>query len=150
MDRYIVSRYIDSVPRPITDREYQALAELRYRLRVFTSFSEAQARAAGLEPRQHQLLLAIRGLRPDQRPTVGTLAKQLIVKHHTVVELVDRLERLELVRRTADPQDGRVVLVKITKRGRAMLDRLTRAHRDELTKAAPALANALNTLVVNP
>jgi DNA-binding MarR family transcriptional regulator len=140
--------YLPTVPnRPLSDTDYYALAELRYRLRTFISFSEEQARTVGLEPRQHQLLLTIRGLRAEQRPTIGTLADRLVVKHHTVVELVDRLERIHLVERTHDPEDGRVVLVNITQRGRAMLERLTLAHRAELAKTAPALLESLQTIM---
>jgi DNA-binding MarR family transcriptional regulator len=131
----------------LSDAEYVALAELRFRLRSFIAFSEAQARTVGLEPRQHQLLLALRGLPAGQRPTIGTLAERMILKHHTAVELVDRLERLELVRRDADPSDGRVALVTITPRGRGLLDRLSVAHRSELAKFGPALVESLQTLL---
>lgn len=133
--------------KPLSDREYQALAELRYRLRTFLAFSETEARAVGMEPRQHQLLLAIRGLRPPERPTIRTLADRMVLRHHTVVELIDRLEAQELVQREADPGDGRVVLVRILPRGRTMLERLSLAHRDELAKTAPALLTALQALV---
>ena len=134
-------------PSHLSDAEYVALAELRFRLRTFLAFSEAQAKTVGLEPRQHQLLLALRGLPPALRPTIGTLAERLILKHHTAVELVDRLERLGLVRRDADPSDGRVALVSITVRGRGLLDRLSVAHRSELAKSGPALVESLQTLL---
>lgn len=134
-------------PKSLSDADYQALAELRYRLRLFLAFSEEQARSVGLEPRQHQLLLTVRGLPADARPTIGTLAERLALKHHTVVELVDRLERLDLVQRDSDSDDRRIVLVTITARGRATLDRLTLAHRGELAKSAPALVEALQTIV---
>ncbi len=133
--------------RTLSDRDYKALAELRYRLRMFIGFSDDQARAVGLEPRQHQLLLAVRGLPDELRPTIGTLAERLVVKHHTVVEMVDRLEAIGLVRREHDTNDKRVVLVRITPRGIAMLDRLSLAHRDELVKTMPALVEALQKLV---
>jgi DNA-binding MarR family transcriptional regulator len=134
-------------PKQFSDAEYQALAEMRYRLRTFLAFSEAEARSVGLEPRQHQLLLAIRGLPAGDRPTIRTLAERLVLKHHSVVEMLDRLENQEMVKREADPADGRVVLVRIMPRGRTMLDRLTIAHRDELAKTAPALLASLQTLV---
>ncbi len=133
----------------LTDAEYQALAELRYRLRTFLAFSENEARSVGLEPRQHQLLLAIRGLPAGERPTIRTLADRLVLRHHSVVEMIDRLEAQEMVKRKADPADGRVVLVRILPRGRAMLDRLSIAHRDELAKTAPKLLASLQTLVAS-
>ncbi|NVB82587.1 MAG: MarR family transcriptional regulator [Kofleriaceae bacterium] len=101
----------------------------------------------GLEPRQHQLLLAVRGLPANLRPTIGTLAERLVVKHHTLTELLDRLEAVGLAQREPDPEDKRVVLVSITPRGRAMLDRLSLAHRAELAKTAPTLLEALKTVV---
>ncbi len=131
----------------LSDREYKALAEVRYRLRTFIGFSDEQARTVGLEPRQHQLLLAVRGLPDELRPTIGTLAERLVVKHHTLVEMIDRLEAIDLVRREADAHDKRVVLVRITQRGLAMLDRLSLSHRGELAKTAPALLEALKRLV---
>jgi DNA-binding MarR family transcriptional regulator len=131
----------------LSDADYIALAELRFRLRTFIAFSESEARAVGLEPRQHQLLLALRGLPAGTRPTVGALAERLILKHHTAVELIDRLERLGLVERQGDPADGRVALVVITARGRGMLDRLSMSHRSELAKSGPALVESLQTLL---
>jgi DNA-binding MarR family transcriptional regulator len=147
-DKYVALRYIVRVALKATsDAEYEALADLRYRLRQFVAFSEEQARAVGLEPRQHQLLLAVRGLPPALRPTIGTLAERLVVKHHTAVEHVDRLEAIGLVQRQRDPDDGRGVLVVITTRGRAMLERLTSSHRTELAKLGPSLVAALQTIV---
>ena len=136
-------------PKLLSDAEYQALAEVRYRLRTFLSFSENEARIVGMEPRQHQLLLAIRGLPPGERPTIRALADRLVLRHHTVVEMIDRLEAQEMVRRDADPADGRVVLVRILPRGRTMLDRLSIAHRDELAKTAPRLLASLQMLVAS-
>ncbi len=135
--------------KQFTDAEYQALAEMRYRLRTFLAFSENEARSVGLEPRQHQLLLAIRGLPPGERPTIRTLADRLVLRHHSVVEMIDRLEAQEMVKREADALDGRVVLVRILPRGRAMLDRLSIAHRDVLAKTAPKLLASLQTLVAS-
>ena len=127
----------------LTDADYQALADFRHVLRRFLAFSEECAREVGLEPRQHQLLLALRGLRRDQPPTVTTLADRLVLRHNTVVELLDRLEALDLVRRTRDPEDRRRATVTITPRGLALLQKLTIAHRDELRSTGPSLVGAL-------
>jgi DNA-binding MarR family transcriptional regulator len=126
--------------------DYTTLAEFRYHIRKFLRFSEEAALAAGLNGAQHQLLLAVKGLPPSLVPTVGTLAERLQLRHHSVVELVDRLAERGCVRRAGSPSDRRQVLVAITARGESLLRRLTTAHRAELQKAAPALIEALGGL----
>jgi DNA-binding MarR family transcriptional regulator len=123
---------------------YRALAEFRWKLRRFLAFSENAAREVGLEPRQHQLLLALRGLPPDVEPTVQALAERLVLRHNTVVELVDRLEAAGLVRRERDTTDRRRVRVALTSRSEQMLYRLTDSHLDELRMLAPELVGVLN------
>jgi DNA-binding MarR family transcriptional regulator len=137
------------VPAPpvLRDADYRALADFRHQLRVFLAFSEAHARAAGVEPQQHQLLLALRGLPPEVEPTVGALAERLALRHHTLVELVDRLERKKLIRRRRDAADRRVVHLAITAKGDDLLRRLTLSHRDELARSGPALVRALRRVL---
>ena len=140
-----------AVARPaFTDSDYQRLAAFRHQLRRFTAFSESAARAAGIEPRQHQLLLAVRGLPPGTEPSVGALATQLVVKHHTVVELVDRLVEAGLIVRDRSAKDRRAVRLSITERGERILAELTQAHLDELRVLAPALVAALHNVLPTP
>jgi DNA-binding MarR family transcriptional regulator len=127
----------------LSDTDYRALAELRYQLRTFLAFSEGEARGVGLEPRQHQLLLALRALPEEQPATIAALAERLVVKHHTAVELVDRLEERGLLVRKRAEGDRRQVRVRITTQGAVVLRRLTVSHRRELRKAGPALIAAL-------
>ena len=127
--------------------DYQALAELRYQLRVFVSFSEAAARERGIEPQQHQLLLAIKGLPTGMRPTVRVLAERLRLRHHSVVELIDRLERVGLAARTPSPTDGREILVRVTATGERLLRKLSVAHQAELQTIGPALLEALQAVI---
>src|SRR5258708_17632602 len=101
----------------ITTAEYQALAELRYRLRRFVGEGDAAARAAGLEPQQYLLLLALRGLPEGEEATIRTLADRLALKHHSAVELIDRLEVHGYVRRSRSRDDRRQVLVVLLPRG---------------------------------
>lgn len=103
----------------ITDTDYRSLAEVRYQIRRFLHFSEQAARATGIEPQQHQLLLAVRGL--DQ-PSISVLAERLQIQHHSAVELVDRLAERGLVLRSRAPSDRRQVLVQLTPRGEAELE----------------------------
>src|SRR5262245_36122196 len=108
----------------LTLRDYRALAEFRYQLRRFLQFSDQEARVAGLEPQQHQLLLAVKGMPPGVPPTIGTLAERLQLQHHSTVELVDRMEDRKLVRRLRSPSDRRCVTVSLTARGDTLLARL--------------------------
>lgn len=127
--------------------DYSALAELRYQLRVFLSFSERAARESGIEPQQHQLLLALKGLPPDLRPTLGVLAERLQLRHHSAVELVDRMERAELATREPSQTDRREILVRITARGERLLRKLSVAHQAELQTTGPRLVHALRAVV---
>ncbi len=131
----------------ITLAEYRALAEFRYQIRRFLGFSERAARSSGLEPRQHQLLLALKGLPEGAEPTIGELARRLQVEHHSAVEMIDRLERHKLVARSRDAADRRRVRVELTTRGDALLRDLSLSHRSELRAAAPALVQALKSVM---
>ena len=131
----------------VTAADYRALAEFRCQLRCFLRFSEQAARGAGLEPQQHQLLLALKGMPAGMAPTIGALAERLQVRHHSAVELVDRMEARGLVRRVHAGADRRQVLVRLTPRGERILPRLSLAHRAELRSVAPVLLCALEELV---
>ena len=123
--------------------DYRALAEFRHQIRKFLCFSEAQARAHGLEPQQHQLLLAVQGIPQGKKPTIGELAARLRLKHHSTVELVNRLEALGAVVRTRNERDRRQVIVQLTPSGASLLRKLSLAHRNELETSGPELARAL-------
>ena len=129
--------------------DYRALADFRYQLRRFLSFSNEAARAAGLEPRQHQLLLAVKGMPEGVEATVGTIAERLQTQHHSTVELVDRMENRGLVRRLRSAGDRRRVLVSLTARGEALLARLSAVHRAEVRSIGPRLLRALESIVMD-
>jgi DNA-binding MarR family transcriptional regulator len=127
----------------LSPAEYRALADFRYRIRRFLQFSADAAKAHGIEPQQHQLLLAIKGLPEGRRPTVGELAERLQIQHHSAVELVNRLAERRLARREHDGEDRREVLIRLTERGEALLRQLSIAHHAEFETAGPALVRAL-------
>ena len=135
------------MPRRVEEPDYRALSEIRYRIRRFLNFSEASARAVGLEPQQHQLLLAIRGLPEGETPTVKRIAERLQLQHHSVVELVRRSVENGLVSKRASEHDRRAVVVEITPRGKKLLEKLALAHRTELRSMAPSLLGAMATLL---
>ncbi len=126
--------------------DYRALAEFRYQLRCFVHFSEDAARHAGIEPQQHQLLLALKGKPAEQEARIAYLAERLQIQHHSAVELVDRLVRKGLISRTRGNLDRREVHVELTVRGERVLSELTLHTRAELRSAAPALVATLRRL----
>ncbi len=128
-----------AVPEALSDESYARLLRFRTGLRRFERWSEQQAAAAGLTSAQHQLLLAVRGHEDPRGPTVGDLSEYLLLRHHSVVELIDRAVAAGLVRRRPDPDDRRVVRVRPTPHGNAVLRRLSRAHLAELARLVPTL-----------
>jgi DNA-binding MarR family transcriptional regulator len=129
----------------LTAADYRVLAEFRYQIRRFLRFSELTARRAGLEPAQHQLLLAVKA--HAGRPTVGELAERLQLRHHSVVGLLDRLVEAGLVRRMRGESDRRQVCVRLTRKGEAVLGKLSLEHRAELESEGRALAGTLRKIV---
>ncbi|ACZ41999.1 transcriptional regulator, MarR family [Thermobaculum terrenum ATCC BAA-798] len=133
--------------KTLTEQQYQALANLRYVIRKFLHFSESAARQAGVEPQQHQLMLAIKGLPEGAKPTIGEIAERLQVQHNTAVELVNRAEAAGYVRRMKDRDDKRQVLVWLTDQGERVLDMLSAIHMSELKVMGPQLIQALESIV---
>ena len=121
---------------PLPDAAYAKLLALRTGLRHFEAWSAQQARAAGLTPAQHQLLLAVRGHDDPDGPTVGELADYLLLRHHSVVGLIDRAEAAGLVRRIRGEADHRVVRLQLTADGASRLEALSALHLEELERLA--------------
>lgn len=124
----------DAAPKskPITMRQYRALADFRYELRRFLRYSEELTRRHGVTPLQYQLLLQVKGYPGREHATVGELAERLQAKHHGAVALVSRCEDAALVTRRVSEEDRRSVVVKLTPKGERLLDRLARLHLNEL------------------
>jgi len=123
----------------LTDAEYEDLLAFRTHLRRFNHWSEEQARRMGLTHMQHQLLLAVRGHRDPAGPTIGDVAEYLLLRHHSAVELANRVEAGGWARRIRDGRDGRVVRLQLTDRGARILETLSDLHRAEIARLAPLL-----------
>src|SRR5712672_466010 len=131
----------------ISSTEFRALAELRYKIRRFLKEGDSAARVAGLEPQQYLMLLAIRGLAPDVQPKIQTFAERLALKHHSAVELVDRLEQRGFVRRTRSKEDRRQVLVSLLPRGEKLLETVVQQRISELRAGGRELVKAIDALL---
>ena len=149
MTIYIVVRYTCLMAKEVTSAEYQALAELRYLIRKFVGEGDAVARAAGLEPQQYLLLLAIRGLPEGEEATIQALADRLALKHHSMVELIDRLEAHGYVRRSRYRDDRRRVLISLLPKGEKLLEQVARNRISELHSSGAALVKAISALLGN-
>jgi DNA-binding MarR family transcriptional regulator len=123
--------------------DYETLARFRYELRGFLAFSESEANRSGLSTQQYQALMAIRGFSTRKPVSIGDLARYMLVRHHSAVELVDRMVRLKIVNRSTDPSDGRRVLLELTEEGERRLRRLYQIHVHELRTMGPTLTKML-------
>lgn len=141
----IVTRYIMAKQTNLPD--FKAMAELRYQIRRFLRFSENAAREAGIEPQQHQLLLAVQGLPDGLKPNVGVLAERMQLQHHSAVELIDRLANRGFLCRLRATDDRRQVLVKLTHDGEEFLQKLSLHHLHELQSAGPRFVKVLQNLI---
>jgi DNA-binding MarR family transcriptional regulator len=119
--------------------DFEHLLDLRTGLRRFLRWSQEQAKAAGLTPAKHQLLLAVRGHPGPSAPTVGELADYLVLRHHSAGELISRAVKDGLVRRSPDPTSKSLVRVTLTPAGGAKLDALAEAHVEEIAHLAPTM-----------
>ena len=114
---------------------------------MHTIYRVTISRDSGIEAQQHQALLALKAMPPGSVPSIGHLAERLLLRHHSAVELVNRLETLGLVAREPGRDDARQVLVKLTSQGKRILHRLSLAHRTELEDTGPRLAGALRAII---
>jgi DNA-binding MarR family transcriptional regulator len=133
--------------KKLTLSDYQALAEFRYQIRRFLHFSEQVVKQAGLERGQYQLLLAIKGIPADVRPRIRELANRMQIRHHSTVELVNRLEAGGFVHRARAQDDRREVLLALTPKGEKVLNELALHHQDELRLSGPELVTALRRIM---
>lgn len=129
--------------RPLSEPEYLALGEFRYQLRRFLRHMEEATRILGVNPQQYQLVLAIKGLPGDVVPTISQLAERMQLNHNSMVELVDRCEENNLIRRNRSDSDRRQVTLSILPEGEVLLRKLGMAARQELRDSGPALMNAI-------
>ncbi len=133
--------------KKLTLSDYQALAEFRYQIRRFLHFSEEVVKRAGLERGQYQLMLAIKGMPAGVRPRIRELANRMQIRHHSAVELVNRLEAGGFVHRARARDDRREVLLALTPKGEKVLGELALHHHDELRSNGPELVSALRRIM---
>jgi|SRR5207253_5643199 len=127
--------------------DYQALAEFRYLLRKFLRFSKDFLRdTAGLNPEQYEALLAIKAFASPEGVTISQLSERLQVKHHSAVNIVDRLAERKLVTRKAGETDRRHRHVELTAKGEALIDELGAVHRKEIRGRSAEMIEALERL----
>jgi DNA-binding MarR family transcriptional regulator len=130
----------------VDDSQLKSLAEFRYQMRKFLSFSEAAAERVGIAAQQYQLMQVIAAMPESQYASISYLADRMILKHNSMVELVDRAERAGLVRREHDERDLRRSLVRMTPQGEAVLQKLVSEHLAELVPRCEPLIQSLKEL----
>lgn len=137
-------------PTPLTRAQMRRLAEFRFQLRKFLSFSSLAAEAAGLRAQQYQLLQCVWGMPEELDPTIANVAARMLLKHNSAVELVDRTIEQGLLRRCPDPTDHRRILLRMTPLGEKLLGSLAAWHLRELEEAGPELIRSLRRVLLTP
>jgi DNA-binding MarR family transcriptional regulator len=133
--------------KPLSRADYEGLAAFRHALRRFLAFAEARAREVGLTPQQHQALLSIKGGYPGRDEiSIGELARHLLIRNHSAVELVGRLVKAGLVTRGPAPDDRRRIVVRVTPKGEELLRRISDANLGELSASARLMGGFLASL----
>lgn len=117
------------------------IALFRYQLRRFLRYSERTARALGVTPQQHQLLLGVAGFTRDGSANISELAEFLQERHNAVVGLVERAARRKLIRKERSVGDRRFVCVRMLPKGARLLQKLTHLHQRELGRFRLGLTN---------
>jgi DNA-binding MarR family transcriptional regulator len=137
---------VDQMDVSIVQSQMKSLAEFRYQMRKFLSFSEIASERCGIPAQQYQLMQVIAAMPEDQQASITYLAERMILRHNSAVELVDRAERAGLVRRESDPKDMRRSIVQLTPQGQLILQRLVAEHLNELAPLCEHLIHALREL----
>lgn len=132
--------------RTLAKEDYRQQAEFRHHLKRFLKAAEQNAKAAGLDASQYQLLLIVKGMPDGVYPHITMLAKRLLVEAHSAVELADRLHRKGLVERFREGSDRRLVFVRLTEEGDALVSRVAHQNRVELSRVLPDLLRFLGRL----
>lgn len=135
-----------NTPPELSDSDFEALATFRYELRRYLSFAQDVAEASGITMQHHQAMLAIRASR-NCVLSITDLAETLFLRHHSAVELTDRLEKAQLVERIRDPKDGRRILVRLSAHGSELLNSLAMRHLQEIREHGPRLTRTLRKVI---
>jgi len=133
-----------SRPRALSASDYARLAAFRYSLRRFLHFSDAAAARVGLTGQQYQAMLAVRSRAAPI--SINDLARELLIRHHSAVGLVDRLAARGHLARCRDDADRRRVLIRLTPKGERELGKLVSVHRRKLRRIGPEIHKILGEL----
>ncbi|HEX5091722.1 MAG TPA: MarR family winged helix-turn-helix transcriptional regulator [Burkholderiales bacterium] len=132
------------LPPALSPSDYARLAAFRYSLRRFLHFSEAAAARVGLTGQQYQAMLVVRARAAPV--SINDLARELLIRHHSAVGLVDRLAAHGHLVRDRDRADRRRVLIRLTPKGERELRKLVSVHRRKLRRIGPEIHRILGEL----
>jgi DNA-binding MarR family transcriptional regulator len=120
-----VDRMLAEIHAEFPERDSRAMAAVSRIQRAAFFFEAALARVAagaGLNVRELLLIAALRRAGPQFCLNPAQLLKECFAPSATMTRQVDHLASMGLVERKPDPNDRRSVLVKLTRRGRRLID----------------------------
>lgn len=119
----------------LVGRIQRAAAALRPRL-------DATHEASGLQGESFDVLASLRRAGPPYQLSPTQLYREMMLTSGAMTNRIDRLEEAGLVARRADPNDRRGTLVRLTPKGKALIDAAASKHVANEERLVSALSAA--------
>ena len=106
---------------------------------------ERDIRTYGMNPTEFAVLELIYN---KGEQTVQKIGEKVLIASSSITYVVDKLEKKELLRRTPNPEDRRIILVSITEEGRKMMDEIFPNHSRSVQKILGGLDAEEKSLII--
>lgn len=127
--------------RPETDVEAMEIVPRILRLAYFWDETVQRLnRTVGLQRGWLDVLSALRRTDPPHRLPATRLARSVLLSSGGMTARLDRMDEAGLIRRVPDPNDRRGVLVELTAKGTAAVERVIDAQTDHYEPMLSALS----------
>jgi DNA-binding MarR family transcriptional regulator len=137
-------------PKPFPSLEAQTFVNLLRTSSLFVGQLNDTLRESDLSQPQYNVLRIVRGAGLDGLPS-GEIGGRMVSRDPDITRLLDRMETRGLVVRGRDPSDRRVITVRLTDKGRKVVDALDapiqKLHAKQLGHLSQADLTRLNALL---
>ena len=126
--------------RPITFLQHEALLNVYYTASCLKKKADQFFAPFGLTDVQFNLMMLVRHQSSDEEGlSQARLSSMMLVNRANITSLVDRMEKGGMVERTDSPTDRRYYIVRLTAKGRKLLDEVEPLYAKEVRKVMAVL-----------